>query len=157
MMTPLTSREAIRERNALAERQFIAMHQERSKRARVDAKRVAALRRAFASRAATQARAVVAAARAAAAAAEAAPEAASALQALDAELREATRMEVGNDYADWHPDGFGGVFVALAARITTDVVAFASATERVEDDAARIAEGAAAFALAPDEALPENE
>ena len=64
---------------------------------------------------------------------------------------------VKNDYADWHPDGFGGVFVALAARITTGVVAFASAAERVEDDAARIAEGAAAFALAPDETLPENE
>ncbi len=55
----------------------------------------------------------------AAEAARAAAEAGRALQALDAELREATRMEVVNDYANWHPDGLGGVFVALAARIAS--------------------------------------
>jgi hypothetical protein len=100
MMNSLTSIEAIRENNACAERQFIARQQKRSKLVRAEAKRVAALRRAFAPRVEAQARAAVAEARAAA-------EAARALQALDDELREATRMEVGNDYADWHPDGLG--------------------------------------------------
>lgn len=32
-------------------------------------------------------------------------------------------MEVGKDYAFRYSDGFGGVFVALAARITTDMEA----------------------------------
>ena len=91
-------------------------------RARAEVRRVAALLRAFAVRAAAQAHAsAVASARVAAAAAEAAAEAARALQALEADLREATRMEVGKDYAFRYSDGFGGVFVALAARITTDM------------------------------------
>ena len=93
-------------------------------RARAEVRRVAALRRAFAVRAAAQAHAsAVASARVAAAAAEAAAEASRALQALEADLREATRMEVGKDYAFRYSDGFGGVFVALAARITTDMEA----------------------------------
>ena len=155
-MTPplsssLTSAEAIRKNNARTERKFIARQQKRSKQARADAPRVAALRRAFAVRANTQARAVLAAALAATEAVRAAAEAARALQALDAEMREATRMAIGNDYADWHPDGLGGVFVALAARIvgapkeggTERIVDDAA---RIVDDAARIAEGAEAFA-----------
>ena len=156
MMTPplsssLTSIEAIRKNNARTERKFIARQQKRSKQARADAPRVAALRRAFAVRAKTQARAVLAAALAATEAVRAAAEAARALQALDDEMREATRMAIGNDYADWHPDGLGGVFVALAARIvgaqkeggTERIVDDAA---RIVDDAARIAEGAEAFA-----------
>ncbi len=113
---------------------------------------MAALLRAFAVRVEAQARAVVVAAEAARAAAEAGR----ALQALDAELREATRMEVGNDYADWHPDGLCGVFVALAARITTDANRNALGAER-------IVAGAGAFAVASAEAsalasaLAENE
>ncbi len=93
---------------------------------------MAALLRAFEPR-------VVAQARVAAKAARAAAEAGRALEALNAELREATRMEVGNDYADWHPDGLGDVFVALAARI-------AAGAEGVADDAASIAAGTAALA-----------
>jgi hypothetical protein len=159
MMTPLTSREAIRANNSSADRQFIARQEKRSKTARADEKRVAALRRAFAERVEAQARVVVAAAEAAAEAARAAAEAGRALQALDEELREATRMEVGNDYADWHPDGLGGVFVALAARITTAADGVAGGAERVANDAARIVAGAGAFAAASAEAsaLAENE
>ncbi len=143
-MTPLSSREAIRENNARTERQLIARQEKRSKLARAEAKRVAALRRAFALRVAEQARAAVEAGRAAA-------EAARALEALNAKLREATRMEVGNDYADWHPDGLGDVFVALAARIATDAEGVAGSAEGVADDAERIAVGAEAFALADNE------
>ena len=102
IMTPplsssLTSAEAIRKNNARTERKFIARQQKRSKQARADAPRVAALRRAFAVRAKTQARAVLAAALAATEAVRAATEAARALQALDAELREAMRVEIGAD------------------------------------------------------------
>ncbi len=50
-----------------------------------------------------QARAALAAALAAAEVGRAAAEAGRALQALDDELREATRVEVGDDYyAEWH-------------------------------------------------------
>ncbi len=110
-------------------------------------------------RASRHRRAVVAAAEAAAEAARAAAKAGRALQALDAELREAMRMEVGNDYANLHPDGLGGVFVALAARITTDANRNTLGAECVANDAARIAAGAGAFAAASAEAsaLAKNE
>ena len=161
MMHSLTSAEAIRKNNARTERKFIARQQKRSKQARADAPRVAALRRAFAVRAKTQARAVLAAALAATEAVRAAAEAGRALQALDDEMREATRMAIGNDYADWHPDGLGGVFVALAARIvgapkeggTERIVDDAA---RIVDDAARIAEGAEAFAALADAVDNDN-
>ncbi len=158
-MTPLTSREAIRANNAYTKRQFIAGQEKRSKKARADEKRVVALQRAFVARVEAQARAVVAAADAAAETARAAAEAGRALQALDAELREATRMEVGNDYANWHPDGLGGVFVALAARIKTDANRNALGALCVANDAAHIAAGAGAFAAGSAEAsaLAENE
>jgi hypothetical protein len=146
MMYSLTSVEAIRENNARTEREFIARQEERSKRALAEAERVAALQRAFAPRVEAQARAALAAARAATEAARAAAEPGRALQALDDELHEETRMAIGNDYADWHPDGLGEVFVALAARIATGAAGVAGGTERVADDAARIAAGAAALA-----------
>ena len=164
MMNPLTSREAIRERNLQMVRQSIINERAqrkraraRARRARADAPHVMVLQCALAPRVEAQARAAVAAARAAAEAAEAAAKAARALQTLQAELREAMRLEIGADYATWHPNGFGGVYVALAERIATDAERIAGAAACVEDDAARIAEGAAAFALAPDEALPQNE
>jgi hypothetical protein len=87
-------------------------------------------------------------------AARAAAEAARALQALDDELREATRMELGDDYyAEWHADGLrvGGVGVVLAARIAARAVDVAGGAERagrIAADAERIAEGAEDFALA---------
>ncbi len=120
MLTPLSSCEAIRENNARTERQCLTRQEERRKCARTEAPRVAALQREFAQRMATQARAAEAAVRAAAAAAAAAAEAARALEALNAELREDTRMAIGNDYANWHPDGFGDIFIALASRIAAD-------------------------------------
>jgi hypothetical protein len=101
---------------------------------------MAALQREFAPRMAAQARAAEAAARAAA-------EAARALEALNAELREDTRMAIGNDYANWHPDGFGDVFIALASRIAADASRVAGVADGVADDAARIAASAEAFAL----------
>jgi hypothetical protein len=76
-------------------------------------------------------RSAVAAARAAAEAARAAAEAARALEALNAELHEATRMAIGNDYANWHPDGFGDVFVGLASRIAADALRVAGVAEGV--------------------------
>ncbi len=66
MLTPLSSCEAIRENNARTEREYLARQEERSKRARTEAPRVAALQREFAPRMAAQARAAEAAARAAA-------------------------------------------------------------------------------------------
>ncbi len=138
-MMRLSSREAIRENNARTKRQFIARQEQRGKRARAEAKRVAVLRRVFALRVVEQARAAVEAARAAAEAVRAAAEAARALEELNAELREATRMAVGNDYADWHPDGLGNDFVALAARIAADAEGVAGSAEGVADDAAHIA------------------
>ena len=72
------------------------------------------------------------------------------------------RLEIGADYATWHSNGFGDDFVALAKHIATDAERIAGAAGRVEDDAARIAEGAEAFfALAHDDneedALAANE
>jgi hypothetical protein len=109
---------------------------------KVEARRVAALRRKFPPRVEAQARAALAAARAATEAAHgaaeagrAAAEAGRSLQALDDELREATRMEVGDDYyAEWHADGLGGVCVTLAARIAVRGVDVADGAERVAAD-----------------------
>ena len=139
MLTPLSSCEAIRENNARTEREIYAQRDERRKRARTEAPRVAALQHEFALRMAAQARAAEAAARAAA-------EAVRALEALNEELREATRMAIGNDYADWHPDGFGGVFIGLASRIAADASRIAVDANGVTNDAARIAESAEALA-----------
>jgi hypothetical protein len=153
MMTPLTSSEAIRANNARAKRQFMSDHKKRQKRARAEARRVAALRGAFAPRVEAQARAEVAVACAATKAARAAVEAGRALQALDAELREATHMEVGDDYIDWHPDGLSGCRPRCAHRDGSR--GRRGRRQRVADDATRIAVGAEAFALAF--ALTENE
>jgi hypothetical protein len=68
-----------------------------------------------------------------------------ALEALNTELREATRMAIGNDFANWHPDGFGGVFIGLASRITADASRVAGVAEGVAVDAARIAASAEAL------------
>ena len=83
MMNPLTSREAIRERNTLAERQFKSNERAlrkraraRARRARADAPHVMVLQCALAPRVEAQARAAVAAARTASEAAEAAAKAA---------------------------------------------------------------------------------
>ena len=153
MLTPLSACEAIRENNARTEREYLARQEERSKRARTEAPRVTALQHEFALRMAAQARAAEAAARAAAEAARAAAKAARAaaeavraLEALNEELREATRMAIGNDYADWHPDGFGGVFIGLASRIAADASRIAVDANGVTNDAARIAESAEALA-----------
>jgi hypothetical protein len=146
MLTPLSSCEAIRENNARTERQYLARQEERSKRASAEAPRVAALQREFAPRMAAQARAAETAARAAAEAARVAAEAVRALEALNAELREATRMAIGNDYANWHPDGFGDVFIGLVSRIAADASRIAVDANGVTNDAARIAESAEAFA-----------
>ncbi len=72
----------------------------------------------------------------------AAAEAGGALQALDDELREATRAELGNDYhhaVEWYADGLGGHCVVLAARIATRAVDVAGGAKRASDDAARVA------------------
>ncbi len=61
-------------------------------------------------------------------------------------------MEVGNDYAYWHPDCLCGVFVALVARIKTDANRNALGSLCVANDAARIAAGAGAFAAGSAEA-----
>ncbi len=87
-----------------------------------------------------------AAARAAVEAARAAAKAVRALEALNEELREATRMAIGNDYANWHPDGFGGVLIGLASRIAAGVSRIAADANGVTNDAARIAESAEALA-----------
>ena len=81
----------------------------------------------------------------------------------------------GGDAAPWRsgrstgvaqasqPGDLGGVFVALAARITTAADGVAGGAERVANDAARIVAGAGAFAAASAEAsalasvLAENE
>jgi hypothetical protein len=55
-------------------------------------------------------------------------------------------MAIGNDYADWHPDGFGGVFIGLASRIAADASRIAVDANGVTNDAARIAESAEALA-----------
>jgi hypothetical protein len=108
---------------------------------------VAALQRKFAPRVAAAAREAHAAAREAAKAARAAAEAGLALQALDAELREATRMELGDDYtAEWYADGLGAHCVAIAERIESRSTDAAGAADRVAADAERIAAGAAALA-----------
>ncbi len=97
----------------------------------VEARRVAALLRKFSPRVDAQARAALAAARAAAEAGRAVAEAGRALQALDDELREATSMEVGDDYyAEWHADGPSGGCVTLAARIAARAVDVAGGAER---------------------------
>ncbi len=114
-----------------------------------EARRVAALRRSFAPRVEAAARAAFAAARAKAEAARAAAKAGLVLQALDDELREATRVELllpgDDDYAERHPDGLCGVCVALAMRIATRAADVAGGAERVADDAELIAAGAEAF------------
>ncbi len=144
-MTPLSSCEAIRENNTRTERECLARQEERRKRASAEAPRVAALQREFAPRMAAHSRAAEASARAAAAVAAAAAEAARTLEALNAELRETTRMAIGNDYANWHPDGFGDLFIALASRIAADASRIAGVVDGVADDAARIAASAEAF------------
>ncbi len=135
MLKPLSSCEAIRENNARTERRFIARQEEHSKRARTEAPRVAALQHEFAPRMAAQARVAEAAASAAAEAARAAAKAVRALEALNEELREATRMAIGNDYANWHPDGFGGVFIGLASRIAAGASRIAADANGVTNDA----------------------
>ncbi len=110
---------------------------------------VAALQRSFAPRVEAAAREAHAAAREAAKAARAAAEAGLALQALDAELREATRVELGDDYtAEWYADGLGAQCVILAERIESRATDVAGAADRVAADAERIAAGAAASATA---------
>ena len=148
MLTPLSSCEAIRENNARTEREYLAEREERRKRARTEAPRVAALQHEFALRMAAQARAAEAAARAAAKAARAAAKAARALEALNEELREATRMAIGNDYANWHSDGFGDSFLGLASRIAATASRIAVDANGATNDAARIAESAEAVAAA---------
>jgi hypothetical protein len=149
MLTPLSSCEAIRENNARTEREYLAEQEERSKRARTEAPRVTALQHEFAPRMAAQARvaeaaarAAAEAARAAAKAARAAAEAVRALEALNEELREATRMAIGNDYANWHSDGFGDSFLGLASRIAATASRIAVDANGATNDAARIAESA---------------
>jgi len=148
MMNPLTLRESICANNARTERQFIVRQEERSKRARTEAPRVTALQREFAPRMAAQARAAEAAGRAAAKAARAAVKAARALEALNEELREATRMAIGNDYANWHSDGFGDSFLGLASRIAATASRIAVDANGATNDAARIAESAEAVVAA---------
>ena len=148
MLTPLSSCEAIRENNARTEREYLAEQEERSKRARTEAPRVTALQREFAPRMAAQARTAEAAGRAAAKAARAAAKAARALEALNEELREATRMAIGNDYATWHPDGFGDNFLGLASRIVADASRIAVDANGATNDAVRIAASAEAIVAA---------
>jgi hypothetical protein len=148
MLTPLSACEAIRENNARTEREYLARQEERSKRARTEAPRVTALQHEFAPRMAAQARAAEAAGRAAAEAARAAAKAARALEALNEELREATRMAIGNDYATWHPDGFGDSFLGLASRIAATASRIAVDANGATNDAARIAESAEAVVAA---------
>ncbi len=151
MLTPLSSCEAIRENNARTEREIYAQRKERSKRARTEAPHVAALQREFALRMTAQARVAEAAARAAAEAARAAAKAARALEALNEELREATRMAIGNDYANWHSDGFGDSFIGLASRIVATASRIAVDANGATNDAARIAASAEAVVAAANE------
>jgi hypothetical protein len=132
MMTPLTLSEAIRTNNARDERQFMSDHKKRQKRARAQRQSAwlrcgARLRHASRRRRARRSRQRVLRPRRLA---RAAVEAGRALQALEAELREAPRMEVGDDYAGWHLVGLGGVFVALAARNATGAVGNAGSAKR---------------------------
>ena len=167
MMTPLTSREAIRERNEHMVRQSIINERARRKRARARARRARAdaphvevLQHALMPRVEAQARAAVAAARVASKAAEAAAEAARALQALQAELRKAMHFEIGAEFATWwHSNGFGDDFAALTEHIAADAKRSARAAGRVEYHAAVIVTSAEAFLALPhhDEAQPENE
>ena len=133
MLTPISSCEAIRENNARTEREYLARQEERSKRARTEAPRVTALQREFAPRMAAQARAA---------------KAARALEALNAELREATRMAIGIDCATWHSDGFGDSFLGLASRIAATASRIAVDANGATNDAARIAESAEAVVAA---------
>ncbi len=65
-------------------------------------------------------------------------------------------MEVGNDdYAEQHPDGLGGVCVALATRIAARAADVAGGAERVADEAERITTGAEAFFALAAEAAAE--
>ena len=145
MYSSLTSAEAIRERNEHMVRQskinFKAERKRRrarARRARADAPHVVVLQRELALCVEAAARAAVAAARTASEAAEAAAKAARALQALQAELRETMRLEIGADYATWHPNGFGDDYVALTENIATDAKRIADAAEDVEGHASYI-------------------